>query len=192
MAQQTYKIAIVGDGGVGKSSLLDAKINRNFETNRKLTVGVDFELVPVEKAESEEGNSQFLVMDLGGQVRFHFMHDAYIRGIKGAIIMFDMSRFPTFQHLDQWITLIQNENPDIPVLVVGNKCDIIDADKQLQFDADLRALMENYAGRCNIHGYLFTSAKDLINVDDVFAVCEEMILQKVGTCVEPTNGVLSQ
>ncbi|WP_457556427.1 GTP-binding protein [Candidatus Harpocratesius sp.] len=123
---QTYKIAIVGDGGVGKSSLLDAKKSRNFISDKAITIGVDFDFIPIEKSKPEDGKAQFLVMDLGGQARFHFVHDLYIQGIKGAIVLFDVSRFKTFQNLKKWISLITKENSQIPILLIGNKCDLIE------------------------------------------------------------------
>lgn len=173
---QTYKIAIVGDGGVGKSSLLDAKKSKNFLSNRAITVGVDFDFIPIEKSTPENGESQFLVMDLGGQKRFHFVHDMYIQGIKGAIILFDVSRFRTFQNIKKWISLIIKENSQIPILLIGNKCDLITNDEIKLFEKDLNSLIDEYTETCNLYGFIFTSAKEKVNINETFTICEEMIL----------------
>ena len=94
--EQIVKLAIVGDGGVGKSSLIHAKKEHNFLSEAIRTGGVDIECIPFEYHNIEGKQSQFLAIDLGGQERFHFIHDVYIKGIKAAIIIYDLSRYPTF------------------------------------------------------------------------------------------------
>lgn len=178
----TYKIAMLGDGGSGKSSILDAKLSKNFQTDKKITIGVDFDFIPFNNDTNEKDDSQFLVYDLGGQKRFQFIHDAYLKGIKGAVVLFDVSRFQTFKNIDKWIQLTLKEGTDIPILIVANKMDLINEAQKAQFDQDLIELVENYKPKCNIYGYIFASAKERINIDEIFSICEEMILweQKSG------------
>ena len=173
-----YKIAIVGDGGVGKSSLLEAKLDKTFSPQR-ITIGVDFKLLPLEKLEKDGKQSTFLAMDLGGQERFHFIHDSYIKGIKGALILFDATRPTTFLHISNWYKLIMRENDKIPVLIIGNKIDLIDVEQQEALTKDLDTLVKLLPKNQNIYGHYFTSSKNFEGIDETFAICEEMILSAV-------------
>lgn len=174
-----YKIAVFGDGGVGKSSLLEARKSQSFDENSKITIGVDYKLIPFETKDSEENEDTFLAMDLGGQERFHFIHDAFINGIKGALILFDVSRIRTFASIDKWLDLIRQENENIPVLIIGNKIDLIDPSEKEVFIDNLEIFIENLPKKHNIYGFYFTSAKTLTGVKDTFAICEEMILGSI-------------
>ena len=177
-----YKIAVFGDGGVGKSSLLEARKSRCFNENSKITIGVDYKLIPFEKRdceEEEEEEDTFLAMDLGGQERFHFIHDAFINGIKGALILFDVSRIRTFASIDKWLDLIRKENENIPVLIVGNKIDLIDPSEKEVFIDNLEIFIENLPENHKIYGFYFTSAKTLAGINETFTICEEMILGSI-------------
>lgn len=173
---QTHKIGIMGDGACGKSSLIAAKMERNFDASKAITIGVDFEFIPLEASNPEEGRKQFLAMDLGGQQRFHVMHDAYIKGIKGALIVFDLSRYRSFSDIPAWIEMVTKENIEIPILLVGNKIDLIEQEQIEQYEEDLIDLYDKYKDECNLYGYILTSAKTKFNVKETFAICEEMIL----------------
>ncbi len=173
----TYKIAIVGDGAVGKSSLLKAKKSNTFDPEMNITIGVDFQLIPLESVEVDGKKSNFLAMDLGGQERFQFMHDSYIKGIKAAIILFDVSRIRTFFNIEKWYELILNENDKIPVLIVGNKIDLIDMEAREEIAKDLDELIEELPRNQNVFGPFFTSSKNFEGIIAVFAICEEMILE---------------
>ncbi|WP_371806157.1 Rab family GTPase [Candidatus Lokiarchaeum ossiferum] len=172
-----YKIAIVGDGGVGKSSLLSVKDINSFDKRNPITIGVDFKVIDLESLDETGCRSSFLAMDLGGQERFHFLHNAYINGIRSALILYDVSRFRTFFNLRKWYNLIRSENPQIPILIVGNKIDLIGTDEIDQHKKDLDKLLVEIADD-NIFGYFFTSAKEATNVQETFLICEEMVLHQ--------------
>jgi Ras-related protein Rab-11A len=175
-----YKIAVFGDGGVGKSSLLEARKTQKFDENSKITIGVDYKLIPFETRDCEE-DSTFLAMDLGGQERFQFIHDSYINGIKGALILFDVSRIRTFRSVDHWLDLINKENDNIPILIIGNKLDLIDPSEKGVFIDMLESFIQNLPENNNIYGFYFTSAKTLTGINETFAICEEMILGSTDT-----------
>ena len=105
-----YKIAILGDGASGKTSLIRAKMKGEFTEDSKITIGVDIQCIPFEyhTQEIDDGNQSevLLTMDLGGQKRFHFIHDAYIKGIKGAIILYDLTRVTSFLNLSNKFAII--------------------------------------------------------------------------------------
>ena len=93
------KIVIAGDGGTGKSTLIAAKNTGEFNYASNITIGVDFACLNL------EFNNEvfpFLIYDLGVQQRFQFLHDTYITGSKGAIVMYDLTRRKTFENIRKW------------------------------------------------------------------------------------------
>ncbi|MCF2141173.1 MAG: GTP-binding protein [Candidatus Lokiarchaeota archaeon] len=171
-----HKIALLGAGGSGKSSILEMKKSKTFQENKSITIGVDIEFIPIQNPEIDDGKGQFYTVDLGGQQRFQLMHDAYIKGIEGALIVFDLSRYRTFVDIPTYIDLVIKENISIPILLVGNKIDLISKDQEEQYEKDLITFYEKYRDKCNLYGYIFTSAKNNYNIEGTFAICEEMIL----------------
>lgn len=154
-----HKIALLGAGGSGKSSILEMKKSKTFQENKSITIGVDIEFIPIQNPEIDDGKGQFYTVDLGGQQRFQLMHDAYIKGIEGALIVFDLSRYRTFVDIPTYIDLVIKENISIPILLVGNKIDLISKDQEEQYEKDLITFYEKYRDKCNLYGYIFTSAK---------------------------------
>ncbi len=118
-----YKIVVAGDGGVGKTTLLQRFVEGIFNEGTKLTVGVGFFA-----KELDIGPNHFTLQlwDFGGQERFRFLLDSYIIGAKGALLMFDLTRLSTLAHLADWVDLLRKQNPKIPLLFVGTKLDLAD------------------------------------------------------------------
>ena len=108
------KIVIAGQAGTGKSTLISTKKTGSFNIASKMTIGVDFVILEVRH---NNKTFQFLVYDLGGQKRFQFLHDSYIKGAKASIILYDMTRINTFNSIPKWIALLMAENPHIPILI---------------------------------------------------------------------------
>ncbi|MHA1672402.1 MAG: Rab family GTPase [Promethearchaeota archaeon] len=169
-----FKIALLGEGGVGKSTLLAAKCNQTFNASSKMTIGIDFACVPIE--DDPDQPSALLAFDLGGQERFQFIHDSYISGIKVAIIIYDLTRFKSFDNIDKWNDLIMEENPNIPILLVGAKKDLVDSKildhYLLQFE-EKRAEFPNSA---KFLDHLFVSSKTFEGIEEVFVKIHEALI----------------
>lgn len=175
MTNQIFKLAVLGDGGSGKSSLLDAKINRNFAEDSKITIGVDIACIPFELKQLDGNDSTFLAVDLGGQERFHFIHDAYLKGVKAAIIVYDLTRYRSFLNISHWCDMVYNENPLIPVFIAGTKKDLVSEDEIKHFKQEFDEMKEGLPNNNNICGHHFISSKTLEGIDQLFSKCEEMI-----------------
>ncbi|MHA1672523.1 MAG: Rab family GTPase [Promethearchaeota archaeon] len=161
-----YKIVLAGDGGVGKSTLLATKTSGKFTYSSKITIGIDFNCFLVENSEK---SLSFLVYDLGGQKRFHFLHDAYLKGTKGAIILYDSTRQKTFENVPHWINLMLNENANMPIILVGAKIDLVQPEDIQSFHIKWEKLKLVIPGFENIVAHTFISSKDLIGLDELFA-----------------------
>ena len=124
MAESSFKVLVIGPAAVGKSSLIRRLVENKFSLHYKFTIGVDFMSKVVEY---ETGNSAKLTMwDIGGQERFKVLRRNFYEGANGALVVFDLSRAQTFTKMKEWLSdLKQTLEGDIPILIIGNKIDLI-------------------------------------------------------------------
>ncbi|MHA1620246.1 MAG: Rab family GTPase [Promethearchaeota archaeon] len=169
-----FKIALFGEGGVGKSTLLAAKCYKSFNATSKMTIGIDFGCVPFE--DDPEKPSLLLTFDLGGQERFQFIHDSYIAGIKGAIILYDLTRFKSFDCIDKWNSLIIGENPEIPIILVGAKKDLVDSTVIDQYRQNFEAMRADLPNSVNYIEHMFVSSKNYDGIEEVFTKLHEVLI----------------
>uniref|UniRef100_K7F5H5 Ras-related protein Rab n=1 Tax=Pelodiscus sinensis TaxID=13735 RepID=K7F5H5_PELSI len=122
-----FKVLIVGDATVGKTSLVQRYANDSFNKHYKSTVGVDFALKVVQWSESETVRLQ--LWDIAGQERFTSMTRLYYREASACVIMFDVTNFNTFSNSQKWKLDLDSKLtlPDgslVPCLLLANKCDL--------------------------------------------------------------------
>lgn len=118
----TLKILIIGESGVGKSSLLLRFTEDRFDPEQSATIGVDFKV----KTLSIDGNrAKLAIWDTAGQERFRTLTPSYYRGAQGCILVYDVSSKQSFMKLDQWINELETHSTkhDIVTMLVGNKID---------------------------------------------------------------------
>jgi small GTP-binding protein len=160
MASKKYiRVALLGDGGVGKTSLLNRYLKSEFKENMRLTVFMNCETKKVLFQENEEYT--LFLYDFGGQDRFHFMLDD-VKRIKPNVVLltFDLTDMETFLKVAKYHELINNgREHKTEVLLVGSKSDL---------EQYRNVPMEKIKAFCdskNIHDYVEVSAKtgDMIN-----------------------------
>ncbi|XP_044177686.1 ras-related protein Rab-18-like isoform X2 [Acropora millepora] len=120
----TLKILIVGESGVGKSSLLLRFTDDTFDPDIGATIGVDFKV----KTITVDGNkAKLAIWDTAGQERFRTLTPSYYRGAQGVILVYDTSSRETFDKLEEWLTEVEmySTKKDIIKMLVGNKIDKI-------------------------------------------------------------------
>ena len=161
--QNTLKIIIVGEGGVGKSSLLNRYVNDIFDPSSSLTKGVGFFNKKIKyNGNGKEYNAVF--WDFGGQSQFRFMLPNFLGGAVGIILTFDLTRFNSMMQVDNWMQEL-NKHVDLPILLVGTKNDLDTCLDQEYLEEHVANLIQNHD---KIIGFIKTSAKDNINVRDTF------------------------
>jgi len=119
----TLKILIIGESGVGKSSLLLRFTDDTFDPEQSATIGVDFKV----KTLTVDGNkAKLAIWDTAGQERFRTLTPSYYRGAQGCILVYDVSSKSSFQKLDAWLNELDTfaTKQDIIKMLVGNKIDI--------------------------------------------------------------------
>jgi len=164
------KLLMVGESGVGKTSLLNRYANDTFSTNYVSTIGIDFKLktIPI------KGRVVKLQLwDTAGQERFRTITVSYFRGAQGILIVYDVSNRNSFERVQAWIEQIE-QHADLSVnkILVGNKCDL--EDKRQVTVEEGQALADQ-------RGLLFfeTSPKLNVNVTDAFEALASIVVDRV-------------
>ena len=119
-----FKIILAGSGGCGKTTLLNRYTTGQFNTDTKMTIGVDFAVHYLELNE-DKGAATLQIWDFGGEERFRTMLPSFCQGASGALLFFDLARTHTFYELDEWINIIRRNTHDIPIIMLGAKYDLI-------------------------------------------------------------------
>jgi Ras-related protein Rab-35 len=162
-----FKLLIIGDSGVGKSSLLVRFADKTFTGSYITTIGVDFKIRSLE-VDGEKVKLQ--IWDTAGQERFRTITSTYYRGTHGVIVVYDVTNGESFANVKRWLSEIDQNCDIVNRVLVGNKDD--DPSQKVVLSEDAK----KFAIQSGIE--LFeTSAKDNINVDETFLAITKMVLK---------------
>jgi len=119
----TLKLLIIGESGVGKSSLLLRFTDDAFDPEQAATIGVDFKVKTV-KVNGDK--VKLAIWDTAGQERFRTLTPSYYRGGQGVIVVYDVTNRESFTKIENWLTELEtySTNQDLVKMLVGNKCDL--------------------------------------------------------------------
>lgn len=154
-----FKAVLIGDSAVGKSNLLSRFARDEFHLDSKPTIGVEFAYRNI-KVGDKVIKAQ--IWDTAGQERFRAITSSYYRGALGAMLVYDITRRGTFENLKKWLhELREFGNPDMVIVLVGNKSDLSSSREVNIEDGKSLAQLE---GLC----FMETSAKEKLNVEEAF------------------------
>jgi len=177
MNQIALKLITIGDGGVGKTTLLHRYVKGNFIDTTTMTIGVEF---LVKEVKIEDTLCQLNLWDISGQERFFFMVDKYLRGASGAILLFDITNMRSFVNLGKWVKIVRENNPEkekIPILLIAAKCDL----EEFSMVGDI--LAKKAQEKMGLTEYVKTSSKTGLNVDLAFEkLIKYLLKQEDGKC----------
>ena len=162
--QETVKLLMLGDSGVGKSSLMIRFTNSTFSQQMMGTTGIDMRM---KKMCIGERWVQIQIWDTAGQERFHSISRTYYRGAHGIILTYDVGDRTSFANLPNWLEDIRKNTAMVCILLVGNKIDV----PAVVGEEEGRSLAEK-----NNIPFILTSAKNDQNVQDAFLNLIETIL----------------
>ena len=160
--EYNFKIIVVGDSGVGKTSFVHRFTTNSFHTDYKGTVGVDFATKILTLPDGRKVKLQ--LWDIAGQERFTWMTRVYYRESHGCIIMMDLASKKSLESVARWKDDLDskvslNDGRPIPALLLANKCDL--KDRKVE-----SAEVENIFSSLNFLGWCEISAKDNLMLDD--------------------------
>lgn len=162
-----FKLLIIGDSGVGKSSLLMRFADSTFTGSFITTIGVDFKIRTI-VVNNERVKLQ--IWDTAGQERFRTITSTYYRGTHGVLVVYDVTNGETFANIQRWLKEIDQNCDVVNRILVGNKDDNLEKKIVCTEDA------QKFADQVGIK--LFeTSAKDNKNVDEMFMAITEQVLK---------------
>ncbi len=161
-----FKICLIGDGGVGKTAIIEHILGKRVQSTYMLTIGADISTYQP----TDHLDYKFQFWDLAGQKRFDVVRALFYRGSHAAIIVFDVTRPESLRNLQTWQEeLLKYVGMKIPCVVVGNKCDLPAEVKKEDIERFLVMLEERLSSVTyspNIP-YIETSALNGIKVFDV-------------------------
>ena len=163
-----FKIILIGNSGVGKSSILHRYMKRTFDSNYKVTIGVDFFM---KSLTINEQMVKIQIWDTAGQEKYKSMVSSYYRGAHVALIVFDLTSHASFEALPSWVEIFFKNGPEQKnTILIGNKKDLVEERQVSQEEVELFSQTNNMI-------YFETSAKDGDNIDYVFSYTAEKLLE---------------
>lgn len=164
VSEKLFKVLLLGDPKVGKTSIVVRYVKKRFDEGYKTTVGVDFFLKTVEYDARTMVRMQ--LWDLSGQDRFKNISRVFYKAAMGVLVVFDITESLTLKSAAQWKQdldskcCLDNGRP-IPAVLLANKCDLMETK-----DKDLESLLDTFCKDNNFQGWFKTSAKENINIDE--------------------------
>jgi len=166
-----YKVVLVGDATVGKTHLLSRYIKGTLPKAPTATIGVEFATRTVPLAVG--GTVKAQLWDTAGQERYRAITCAHYRRAVGALLIYDVTKQATFQNCSKWMDeLRQNAEPDIVIMLVGNKVDLVEKDPSSR-----QVFYDSASEWARQHDLLFAEASSVTsyNVKHIF----ENLLQEI-------------
>jgi small GTP-binding protein len=164
----TFKIMLLGDASVGKTSLTLRYISGFFLEDLKLTIGVDFYS---KTSDFNNKKVKLQIWDFGGEERFRFLLSQYCKGANGAFFLYDITNRITLDHLPDWTQIIREYAGDVPIMLIGSKLDLE------RFRAVPREDGILAAKKYNLTSFVELSSKTGQNVEKAFDVMTETLIK---------------
>ncbi|KAH3678512.1 hypothetical protein WICMUC_001529 [Wickerhamomyces mucosus] len=169
------KVIILGDSGVGKTSLMQQFVNGKFSHQYKATIGADF---LTKELSIDDKTVTMQIWDTAGQERFQSLGVAFYRGADCCVLVYDVTNPKSFENISSWKDefLIQANVKDpenFPFVIIGNKVDVDESKKAIS-----QKKAQQYAINLGNLPIFQTSAKEAVNIDQAFDVIARNALQQ--------------
>lgn len=164
------KVVLLGDSGVGKTSILNRYIQNSYAENQQQTVGANFQ----QKVEEYQGTKITLsIWDTAGQEVYRSLTPIYYKDAQMALIVFSVAEKTSFEGVKQWVDQVKSSSTDVLLLICGNKDDI--EEREVSFDDGLKLAEELGIS------YVETSAKSGHGVEFAFQSLVELYLSNTSS-----------
>ena len=175
-----FKVCLIGGGGVGKTCIARRLCFNTFDSETKMTIGINFYTydLPIQ-VEGQKENLRLSIWDFGGQEQFKKLFPYYVNGANGIFMVFELVNLQSLLSLDWWYDQLGKYNvANVPVVVLGTKQDLIDREesKIKVDDAIITSFLDKHSG----NEFFKTSSKDNMNILDSFQTLTKKILDSTG------------
>jgi len=168
-----FKLCIFGDGGVGKTTLVNKYLTGIFKHDSFITIGVDFYL---KKITLNGKKISLQIWDFAGEDRFRFLLPGYLIGASGGIFMYDITRFSSLKNIVDWLGVVQKalkrKEDKFPIIMVGGKLDL-EYKRAVSKEAAAEILKEY-----DLKAFFECSSKTGQNVNEIFEKIAYIMLQE--------------
>ena len=112
-----------GEGGVGKTTFVERFVTGIFNPNMIMTIGVNHSVKTMQTTDGRDVTLQ--IWDLGGEDRFRFVVQNYVKGSNAGVVAFDLTRMSSYINLENWLEVIREVIPNTPIFLLGMKKDLV-------------------------------------------------------------------
>jgi Ras-related protein Rab-6A len=172
---KAHRIVVLGDSGVGKTSIINKLVDQSSPVSDQPTIGIDFVSTNVT---TSDGTIRLQIWDTAGQEQFKSLIPSYLRGSTIAILVYSIDSLESFENLARWIHFLQN-TADPRLIVTGNKTDLstrtVSQQDGQQFAESVKA------------EFVETSALEGRNIDKLLEVIVAIPIGETATKITPLN-----
>ncbi|MBN1214874.1 MAG: GTP-binding protein [Candidatus Lokiarchaeota archaeon] len=178
-----FKIVILGGGGAGKTCLFNRYCFNSFNMNTEMTIGLNFHStylnIALDEDKSSNSNDKCIVnsiFDFGGQERFKSLIPRLLNGTDGAMLVFDLTSYSSFQQLENWYNLLESKiGGKIPILLIGSKSDLLKTTSEMEIVQ--KDVIQEMIKKNDLEGFFKTSSLENYNVLDAFKELNRLMLK---------------
>lgn len=174
----TFKVTLLGDIAVGKSSLINKYFYKKFDESMRPTIGFDIITKEIVK---NNITLKYQIWDTSGEERFRSTCKSYIKNSAGIILVFDLTNNKSFENLPQWLSLIDENIDKCLVYLIGCKSDLIE-DRKVNIE-DITQFSEKY----ELKYYEISNKNDKGDIDNIFSSFFDQIYNNFSYTINNNN-----
>ena len=166
----TFKILLLGDASVDKTSFTKRYCYNVFNPSERLTIGVDFH---VKTIDLHGKKIKLQIWDVGGEERFRFLLPTYCLGANAAFLLYDVTRSQTLDNISEWINIVHQKSGDIPIMLIGSKFHLKDRNREISREQGI-----SIAKKYELSAFAEISSQNGKHVNKIFQTLTEIILRR--------------
>ncbi|RLI66958.1 MAG: hypothetical protein DRO88_00595 [Promethearchaeia archaeon] len=166
--EYVFKVTVLGDGGVGKTSMVLQFTENKFKANYIMTIGSNFAIKLIKY--DDETICRLQIWDLAGQSSFAFVRPGFYQGSFANIYVYDITDRKSFNAIEDWVNEAEQYVPNVPRVLVGNKLDL--TEERVVSRSEGSTLAEKLGAR-----FYETSAKTGENLEQIFKDLNDKLVE---------------